>query len=202
MKKKKDRKWRQLRGTNKMDVQHESRDWLYYFWRTPLSPLLRVILLQGSKLTLGLSRWHYPDSSSYFHSFPGIPSEPGNALHTTMQRRGFPFPSTALFSDQLHPLTFISSLPHPLLNWGFQVTTHPSKFSFITKITWYKSCSQDHSVHTLFLILSHSWLKTTPWARWTFCLICHSWSHTLSTLHNLLPPSITKIKSTQTLSDP
>lgn len=82
----------------------------YYFWRTLLSPLLRVILLQGSKLTLGLSRWHYPDSCSYFHSFPGIPSEPGNALHTTMQRRGFPCPSTALFFRPA-PFFYLHQLP-------------------------------------------------------------------------------------------
>lgn len=93
----------------------------------------------------------------------------------------------ALFSDQLHPLTFISSLLPSLLNWGFQVTSHPSKL-FYHKITWYKSCSQDHSVHTLFFILFHSWSKTTPCARWTFCLIYHSWSHTLTTLHNLFSP--------------
>lgn len=133
-----------------------AQSWLVVSFKGLLSPLLRVILLQGSKLTLGLSRRHYPDSCIYCHAFPGTPSDPGNAIHTTRQRRGFPSPSTALFSrptPSSHPHQFLATSTFKL---RFSDDCTPFKIQFYHKITWYKSCGQDHSVHTLFLIVSFS----------------------------------------------
>lgn len=136
------------------------------FGRTPLSPLLKVVLLHGSKLinlsNLGLSRWHYPDSYIYWHAFPVIPSDLRNVIHIP-QGRGEDFPS-----HQLH----LFYRPTPSF-YPHQFLRHPLKFSddctlfkiqFYHKVTQYKSGGKVHSEHTFAYSPSHSRSRTTPWA--------------------------------------
>lgn len=140
-----------------------------YFGRTPLSPLLKVVLLHGSKLinlsNVGLSRWHYPDSYIYWHVFAVILSDLRNVIHTP-QGRGEDFPSHQLHfffyrpTPSFHPHQF---LPHPLLNWSFQMTAPYSKFSFTTK-----------------------WHGTNLVARFPLNILCFSYSPSLKVKDNTL----------------
>lgn len=126
--------------------------------------------------TLGLSRLHYPDSCIIV----GFSLEyPRNAVHITRQRRGFPFPSTALF-----PRPTPSS--HPL-----QITAPHSKLCLTTAVH-----GTNLGPRTILPMLcisyspSHARARTTLWVGWTFCLIHRCWYRILSTLHNspFLPP--------------
>lgn len=96
--------------------------------------------------------------------FPWDTLWPGECYYTP-QGRGEDLLSLQLhfFSDQLHLLTLISSLPHPLLNWGFHMTAPHSKFSFTKK--WHGTNLAART--TLYILcfscsLSHSWAGQHP----------------------------------------
>lgn len=153
------------------------------FGRTPLSPLLKVVLLHGSKLinlsNFCLSGWHYPDSDIYCCA-SGYPVTSGMWCTNHRHRKGFTFPATCCYYRPTPSLYLHQFLPHPLLNWSFQrtgpyskciVTTKLHGTNLVAKITvkiFYFSCSP-----------SYSRSRTTPWTRQTFCLIQHSESHIL-----------------------
>lgn len=109
----------------------------YYFWRTSLSPLLRI---KANLRTL---------QTTFSRPLRLLPCFLWDMLwpwECYIDDKAECFNST-YFADQLHLLTLISSLPHPLLNWVFQMTALHVKFGFAT---WYNSCSQEHKVHFVF----------------------------------------------------
>lgn len=97
------------------------------FGKTPLSPLLKVVLLHGSKLinlpNLFLSRWHYPDGYIYCCAFAVIPCDLKNVIHTPQGTgEDLPFHQLHFFyrpTPCFYPHQF---LPHSLLNWSFHRT--------------------------------------------------------------------------------
>lgn len=159
-----------------------------YFGRTPLSPLLKVVLLHGSKLinlsNVGLSRWHYPDSYIYWHVFAVILSDLRNVIHTP-QGRGEDFPSHQLHFFFLLQTNSIFSPSSVLATSTFKLKFSDDctlfKIQFYHKVTWYKSGGKVHSEHTLFLIFSLTQGQGQHPELQTFCFIQHSWSHILCT---------------------
>lgn len=147
------------------------------FGRTPLSPLLKVVLLHGSKLinlsNLCLSGWHYPVTFIVALLDTLWPQE--CEAQTTGTGKDLPFQQLCFFyrpTPSLYPHQF---LPHPLLNGSFQRTAPCSKCSVTTKLHGTNLVAKI-TVKILYFSCSPSYSRsrTRPWTRQTFCLIQHS----------------------------